>query len=540
LTIKTDSQSQTGLARAARAKPPPPVARRLLNGWSRRAGKEPDAEVVMSFELSVQWQLIYQTEDGVDVVEREELRKQPDACIPLGTAPDGLPLVLSVQRSASIVEPALRALHAPDLRSVSEPVRAALESLDALVQDERRGLGIIHARAPDGRGRDRSHYVSMGTVPNMAGGTLLTRMLGAASPLLLPEDHYSGVGRVDQRDVRTSCGVLMDAAERVRVTASLGRQQHFAVPLDEGPTCVVTKNADGTFDPEERRPFAFEDLRWLRSAAFHAYTRTQGVDRVERFQGAIGNTAEYRRALLRADAVGWSVTRQDLLRLVAELARSLVPRHREGFVHADIKPANVLITRDGPVAHDPLDVKIGAISAAGSKGWNAPEQIIARPVSPATDVFALAQLIVQILEAAVFGDERAFVVPVGRGERLRARMLAEPDVYLDPSLTPMSDAAIAAWRGFLRKCLAFDADERVQSASLFADELMTIAETHPLKGRRVVSGLAGQLTRVERGIVDRLLRIGRDEVDTAVVWMLSDSYRYVGAEPWRKSIMRAA
>lgn len=481
--------------------------------------------------VSVIWQTIHQSPARQQVVDRARLLEQADANVPVGTAPDGLPLVLRVSRSASIIEPVLRALHAGEIGDLSAEARKLLVDLNQRLQSERRALGIAD-HGPHGHG---PHYVSMQSVPRLLGDTLLTRLLGSASPLLLPEDRWAGGGRSDELQAKTSCGVLMAADERVRLQENLASRQHLALPLDDGPAQVVRQRADGTLDMSEGRALVLEDLRHLPSAMFHCYRRDEGKRELSHFQGKLGDNDDYRAAIKSAHCVGWSASRMDLLHVVAEVARSLVPLHKQGLVHGDIKPANILITDDGAIAHDSLDVKAGSISAAGTKGWNAPEQIIAREVSPATDVFALAQLVVQILEAAVFGDERSFVVPVGGGARARERMMVEPDVYLDPNLIPFGDAAISAWRALLRRCLALDASQRVPGADAFADELLAICARHRVPGRRVVAGLAGSLTKNAggEGLVDSLRRsVGRRD-DDAVVWSMDDSYSHLHQMPWQ-------
>jgi hypothetical protein len=485
--------------------------------------------------LTIAWESI-QTDTALDVHDRAHLVNHADGCIPIGVAPDGLPLVLRVSRAASIVEPVMRALHARDTNSLSKEVRAHLAQLNRQVQSERRGLGL----APRGPYSDAPHYVTMASVPQLLGDTMLSRLLGRTSPLLLPEDAPRWQ-RDDHVAAKTSCGVLMNAAELQQLKRELDVRQHLCVPLDDAPTTIVRQGEGTALDLTEGRPLVCEDLRSLRSTRFHGRRRVDGTNEDEEFVGELGDNAAYRRALRRAGAVGWSVTRADLLQVVVEVARSLAPLHAAGIVHGDIKPANVLITADGAVAHDALNIKVGALSAAGTKGWNAPEQIIARPVCPATDVFALAQLVVQILEAAVFGDESSFVVPIGNGQRIRERMIAAPDVFLDPTLVPMNDAAIAAWRSFLRRCLVLDTDKRIPSAAAFADELATLAARHPVVGRVAVSGLAGRLVRRARGegLFERARRAVTGD-EEAVVWVLDDSYAHVHREPWEFLLAIAA
>jgi len=487
-------------------------------------------------EITISWHSI-RNDETLQVHDRAQLLNHADACIPVGTAPDGLPLVLKVARAASIVEPVLRALHAPDVDALSKEARAHLTSLNRQVQSERRGLGIA-ARGPF---VDAPHYVTMASIPNLIGDTLLARLLGPTSPLLLPEDTPAWQ-RDDHIAAKTSCGVLMNAAELQQLKRELDTRQHLCVPLDDSPTAIVRQGPNRSLDLTEGRPFVAEDLRRLSSTRFHGYRRVDGEVQGETFSGPLGDTEAYRRAVRRADTVGWSVTRNDLLQVVVEVARSLQPLHESGFVHGDVKPANVFVTADGAVAHDSLDIRAGALSAAGTKGWNAPEQIIARPCTPATDVFALSQLVVRILEAAVFGDERSFVVPVGNGQRIRERMIAAPDVFLDPTLVPLDDAGIAAWRAFLRRCLVLDADKRVRDAATFAAELASLIERHPVSGRRAVSRLSGQLVRHARGqgLVDRARRAFAGGDDHGVVWMLDDSYAHVHRAPWHFLVAVAA
>jgi hypothetical protein len=480
-----------------------------------------------STTIAISWHSI-RNDETLSVHDRSHLMNHADACIRIGTAPDGLPLVLRVSRAASIVEPLLRALHAPDVDALSKEIRAHLIGLNRQVQSERRGLGIA-ARGPF---VDAPHYVTMSSVPALMGDTLLARMLGPTSPLLLPEDTPSWQ-RDDAVAAKTSCGVLMNPAEFQQLKREFATHQHLCVPLDDSLPAIVRQGPGKSLDLTEGRPFVCEDLRRLSSTRFHGYRRVDGAVQGEDFVGELGDHEAYRRAVRRADTVGWSVTRTDLLRVVVEVARSLVPLHDDGVVHGDIKPANVFITAEGAVAHDSLDIKAGALSAAGTKGWNAPEQIIARPCSPATDVFALSQLVVRILEAAVFGDERSFVVPIGNGQRIRERMIAIPDVFIDPTMIPLDEAGLAAWRAFLRRCLVLDADKRVRDAATFANELEQLVARHPVGGRRAVSRLTGQLVRNARGsgLVDRARRaLGGD--DGSVVWMLDDSYAYVHRAPW--------
>lgn len=78
-----------------------------------------------------------------------------------------------------------------------------------------------------------------------------------------------------------------------------------------------------------------------------------------------------------------------LRRLAAGLAEALAGIHRAGIVHLDVKPANVLLTADGPRL---LDFGIAArtrpTGPAGSRGFMSPEQM-AGDAGPPSDVYSL-------------------------------------------------------------------------------------------------------------------------------------------------------
>jgi serine/threonine protein kinase/WD40 repeat protein len=196
------------------------------------------------------------------------------------------------------------------------------------------------------------------------------------------------------------------------------------------------------------------------------------------------------------------------LDLAAQVAAGLAAAHEAGLVHRDVKPANVLVTREGhakildfglallsePSVASPDDATIPSTGTApgiavGTPAYMAPEQAEGRDVDFRADQFALGALLHELLTG-----RRTFA----RGsvvETLAAVVRDEAEPI--PRLPEVLDAPV---RWVLARCLAKDPDGRYAATHDLARDLHDLATLASGRGPSS-AGTSGARTLTRRTVV---------------------------------------
>ncbi|MGW0709948.1 protein kinase domain-containing protein [Streptomyces sp. NPDC002643] len=157
-----------------------------------------------------------------------------------------------------------------------------------------------------------------------------------------------------------------------------------------------------------------------------------------------------------------------VLLLLAGVAEALKVIHGAGIVHRDLKPSNVLLASDGPRVIDfgiaraaDATALTGTGVSIGTPAFMSPEQAAGKPVTDASDIFALGQV-------AAFAGRGSGAYGDGPSHAVLYRIVHE-----EPDLTGLPDEL-----GFIARCLAKDPADRPTPAEVI--ELCQAASPTPL------------------------------------------------------------
>jgi serine/threonine protein kinase len=169
-----------------------------------------------------------------------------------------------------------------------------------------------------------------------------------------------------------------------------------------------------------------------------------------------------------------------VLKFAAQIADALGRAHRSGVNHRDVKPANVMITRDGckvldfglgktaPRIPGPDDATLTAALTSegtimGTPQYMAPEQYEGGEADPRSDIFAFGCVVYEMVTG-----KRAFSGKT-KASLITAVLSADPAPM--SSIQPVMSRALER---LVARCLAKDAEDRWQSMRDVVLELRSI------------------------------------------------------------------
>ncbi len=164
-------------------------------------------------------------------------------------------------------------------------------------------------------------------------------------------------------------------------------------------------------------------------------------------------------------------------RTVAErLCRALASAHREGVVHCDVKPANVLLTERGEVKVGDFGVarlaeatsQLPSATVAGTPRYMSPEQARGLPTSAATDVYSTGVVLYEMLAGRT-------PFPEGTPVELGLRHLQDKAPALPAGVPPRLREIVA-------RALAKDPGDRFADADAMAQALDAAAPGENRRG----------------------------------------------------------
>ncbi len=242
-------------------------------------------------------------------------------------------------------------------------------------------------------------------------------------------------------------------------------------------------------DPKSKQIWALKhvakhtekDIRFLEQAEIeykiaseidHASIRK--IDRVIKKKSGLLNVTELFLVMEFVDGVALDRSPDTGIGLAVDIfhqvASAMYAMHRHGYVHADMKPNNIMITPGSPALAKIIDLgqscKVGTVKERiqGTPDYIAPEQVHRRPITPLTDVYNLGATMYWVF------TRKHIPTAMAKGDSLVSQLddslieKPKPVIELNPQVHPRLNQIIM-------QCVEIDPANRPANMKLVADQL---------------------------------------------------------------------
>lgn len=200
-----------------------------------------------------------------------------------------------------------------------------------------------------------------------------------------------------------------------------------------------------------------------------------------------------------------TLTPQEAARMFMEAADALEYAHRNGIIHRDIKPDNILIGQDGEpkltdlgiAVLDKQDMDQSGPRVLGTPHYMSPEQASGKPITERTDIYSLGATFYHVFAGQPLFDASSPEQIMIKHVREKPKPLREMAPELPKDLAAIVD-----------KCLEKDPADRYASAGELRDALITaIRKNYPEIPTPEIVKRGPDWRRVAIGVVSLLLAV---------------------------------
>ncbi len=188
------------------------------------------------------------------------------------------------------------------------------------------------------------------------------------------------------------------------------------------------------------------------------------------------------------------------VRLFLDVIEAVDHAHRALILHRDLKPSNVLVTGEGQVKlldfgiakslDDPAPGLTATAVGPLTPEYASPEQLDGRPLTIASDVYALGLVLFQLLAGRLPVEDPGRTLSVSERRR-RTEVPSRPSARLDAEALALRPVEITTWTRqldgdldrVLLKALAVDVERRYPSARAFGEDLERWLSDRPVAAR---------------------------------------------------------